>query len=104
MWDDFAVGGEVLRRRDILAPRCQGLYCSGVVRVIIKGDVCSERCVCAYFLGFVSVGCVCWVGLSGGCQLAVRSRCKLSVNDLGVMCTGIAVGTTLLRECSLGSV
>jgi hypothetical protein len=48
--------------------------------------------------------CVCRVWLSGGCQVAVRSRCRRSVNDLGVTCTGIAVGTTLLRGWTLGSV
>jgi hypothetical protein len=50
MWPSFAVGLEVLRRRDILAPGCQGLYCSGVVPVIIDEDFCSARCVCVYFL------------------------------------------------------
>jgi hypothetical protein len=50
MWAGFAVGEEVFRRRDILAPSCQDLYCSGVVPVIIEDDVCLARCVCAYFL------------------------------------------------------
>jgi hypothetical protein len=48
--------------------------------------------------------CVCRVCLSGGCQVAVRSRCRQSVNDLGVTCTGIAVGTTLLSGWALGLV
>jgi hypothetical protein len=50
MWPAFAVGVEVLRRRDIVAPDCQGLYCSGLVPVIIEEEFCSVRRVCVYFL------------------------------------------------------
>jgi hypothetical protein len=50
MWPAFAVGVEVLRRRDIVAPDCQDLYCSGVVLVIIEEAFCSARRVCVYFL------------------------------------------------------
>jgi hypothetical protein len=48
--------------------------------------------------------CVYRVWLPGGCQVAVRSRCRRSVNDLGVTCTDIAVGTTFLRGWALMSV
>jgi hypothetical protein len=48
--------------------------------------------------------CVCRVCLPVGCQVAARSWWRRSVNDLGVTCTGIAVGTTLLRRWALGMV
>jgi hypothetical protein len=37
MWPAFAVGEEVLSGRNILAPGCQDLYCSGVVPGISEG-------------------------------------------------------------------
>jgi hypothetical protein len=70
-WPAFAVGVEVLRRRDILAPDCQDLYCRGVVPVIIEEDFCSARRV------YVSISCdLCLPGvairwLTGGCQESV---------------------------------
>jgi hypothetical protein len=45
--------------------------------------------------------CVYRVWLSGGYQ---GSQCRQSVNDLGVPCTGVAVGTTLPRGWGLGTV
>jgi hypothetical protein len=50
----------------------------------------------------VCVSISCDLCMSGGCQVAARSRWRRSVNDLGVTCTGIAVGTTLLRRWALG--
>jgi hypothetical protein len=41
----FAVGVGVLRRRDIVAPIYQGLYCRGVVLVIIKTIFVGEACM-----------------------------------------------------------
>jgi hypothetical protein len=81
MWPAFAVGVMVIiiTRRDISAPGCQDLYCSGVILVIIEEDFCSARCVCMCLLLVI---CICQQCLSGACQVAVRSWCRRSVNDL----------------------
>jgi hypothetical protein len=61
-----------------VAPDCQDLYCRVVVPVIIEKIFAAEACMCLFL-----VICVCRMWLFGGCQVAVRSRYRRSVNDLG---------------------
>jgi hypothetical protein len=77
MWPAFAVGVEVLRRRDIVAPDCQDLYCRGVVPVMIEKIFVGKACMCLFL-----VICVCRMWLSGGCQVAVRWLSGVGIGEV----------------------